>query len=200
MVFARPTTNVTKPGLTEGAISTIAPFCFPIFLIGFMAVGKTTVGRALAQRLQVPFLDVDDVIEERFSCPISQFFALYGEAEFRDRESEILAEELKQPTRRVIAAGGGIVLRPENRQLIRERSSSCHLDMPFPTIWERITRERDKRPLVRQRTEADVRHLWEERRDLYRQTAHLTINEDLPVEALVDLLISKTTISCVSTE
>jgi len=178
----------------------IAPFSFPIFLIGFMAAGKTTVGRALAKRLQVPFLDVDDVIEERFDCTISRFFALYGEAEFRDRESEILRTELSASTKRVMAAGGGVVLRSENRLLIRESSFSCYLDMPFHTIWERLTRERDKRPLVQQKSEAEIQRLWEERRRWYTETARLTVTDDLPVDELVELLVQRTTIQPVATE
>ena len=82
-----------------------------IFLVGMMGAGKTTIGRALAQRLRRPFVDTDRVLVERTGVPIATIFEIEGEAGFRRRESALLAEMAREPGR-VVATGGGIVLIP----------------------------------------------------------------------------------------
>src|SRR4051794_32095094 len=90
-----------------------------IFIVGYRGTGKTTVARLLAARLGWNWLDTDEVIESRASKTIREIFAADGETGFRDREAAIL-EELSQCQRCVIATGGGVVIRPDNRQRLRE--------------------------------------------------------------------------------
>ena len=91
-----------------------------IILIGLPGSGKSTVGRLLARRLQLPFVDSDHAIEQRLGCSIREFFEREGEARFRDEE-QALIDELTQSAPCVLSTGGGAVLRPVNRQCLRGR-------------------------------------------------------------------------------
>src|SRR6187402_855134 len=97
-----------------------------IFLIGMMGSGKSTVGRALAQRLDRPFVDTDKVLVERTGVPVATIFEIEGEDGFRRRESGVLAE-LAQGNGHVVATGGGAVLAAENRDLIRSGGTVVYL-------------------------------------------------------------------------
>src|SRR5688500_4378392 len=108
-----------------------------IFLVGYRGSGKTTVGRLLADRLQWSFLDADAVIEERAGKTIRDIFVAEGEGAFRDQESALLAE-LCGRTETVIATGGGIVLKDDNRALLREHGFVAWLTADAQTLWARI--------------------------------------------------------------
>lgn len=106
------------------------------FLVGFMGVGKTTVGRELAARLGLPFYDLDQMIEERVGQKVAEIFAHSGEGAFRSLETEVLRELLKREPG-VTATGGGTFARPENRTLIRAAGVSVWLDAPTGLVLER---------------------------------------------------------------
>lgn len=112
-----------------------------------MGSGKTAVGRALAQRLEVPFLDSDAAIEEAAKASIAEIFARDGEAFFRDRESEVIARLLSGPPA-VLSTGGGAYMQERNRRLISDRGVAVWLDADIDTLWERV-RHKDTRPLLR---------------------------------------------------
>ena len=111
-----------------------------IFLIGSRGSGKTTVAQLLAGRLGWPWIDADEMLELQAGCSIRQVFAEEGEVGFRDRESAVLAE-LCQRRRHVIATGGGVVLRPENRARLK-RGRVIWLTGDADTLWQRMQRDR----------------------------------------------------------
>jgi shikimate kinase len=117
-----------------------------IVLVGFMAAGKSTVGRALAARLGWDFVDTDALVEARENRTIEAMFRTDGEGYFREREWEALQQALSR-TNVVIATGGGLYLAETHQAAIRERALAVWLDAPFSSIWERC-RAATERPLV----------------------------------------------------
>jgi shikimate kinase len=141
-----------------------------IILIGLMAVGKSTVGRVLAQALDMPFHDADHEIEVRAGAPVSWIFDVEGEAGFREREHQAI-DELTQRQGIVLATGGGAVLWACNRKLMAERGVVIHLDSPLQRLIERTRRDR-KRPLLQNGDAREIlTRLREEREPLYREIA-----------------------------
>jgi shikimate kinase len=117
-----------------------------IYLIGLMAVGKTTIGRLLAQSLGMQFIDSDHEIESRAGADTSWIFEREGESGFRDREEAVI-DDLTQRQNIVLATGGGAVLREANRRVLAERGIVIHLDSPVDRLVERTAKDR-KRPLL----------------------------------------------------
>ena len=146
-----------------------------IFLIGMMGAGKTSVGRMLARRLGKSFFDSDHVIEERTGVRIPVIFDIEGEAGFRARESAVLAE-LTALSDVVLATGGGAVLAPENREMLRSRGTVVYLRAAIKELLNR-TRHDKNRPLLQT---ADPRkrltELYEARDPLYKDVAHVVVD------------------------
>jgi shikimate kinase len=159
-----------------------------IVLVGLMGAGKTTVGRRLARRLELPFVDSDEEIERAADHSISEMFDRYGEASFRDGERRVIARLIRGAPK-VIATGGGAFVDEATRALILERCLSIWLDADLDTLAERVTR-RDTRPLLRDREPiAVLRELSSRRAPLYAQ-AHLRIHTlPSPHERIVDQVI-----------
>ena len=148
-----------------------------VYLVGMMAVGKTTVGRHLASRLDFTFHDTDQVIESRAGADISWIFELEGEERFRDREEQVI-EELTRRDRVVLATGGGAVLREANRAVLRERGVVIYLRSGVDLILER-TRSDRRRPLLQvDDVREQIETLTAERGPLYDSVAHLAITVD----------------------
>ncbi|MFC5374548.1 shikimate kinase [Brevundimonas faecalis] len=144
-----------------------------ITLVGLMGVGKSTVGRRLAQRLGLPFADGDHVIEEAAGMTISEIFASRGEAEFRAGEARVMRRLLEGPPI-VLATGGGAMMNPETRGLIKARSISVWMKADLKVIADRVQR-RDTRPLLRGRDPLTVlSELAEARYPIYGE-ADLTV-------------------------
>jgi shikimate kinase len=118
-----------------------------VVLVGMMGSGKTAVGKALAARLGVGFLDSDAAIEEAAQASIAEIFARDGEAFFRDREAEVIARLLSGASA-VLSTGGGAFMAERNRAAIAARGVSVWLDVPLDLLWERV-RHKDTRPLLR---------------------------------------------------
>ena len=153
-----------------------------LILIGLPASGKTTVGRQLARRLDMPFFDCDEAIEAAAGCSVSDIFARYGEAYFRELEHRTL-EELCRKESCVIATGGGAVLRKDNRLLLRCSGTVFWLDRPLADIMS--TDFQTGRPLLTAGRKA-LERLAAERRALYAACAHYRI-----AEPLLELAISQ---------
>ena len=140
----------------------------PIVLVGLMGAGKSTVGRRLAKRLGLPFVDSDVEIEEASGATTADLFERYGEHDFRDGERRLVAR-LVEGDVRVIATGGGAFVDPRTRQLLNERAITVWLDAPIDVLAERTAR-RDNRPLLRKGDRAaTLARLDEERRHSYAE-------------------------------
>jgi len=151
-----------------------------LVLIGFMGSGKSTVGRELERRLRYPLIDTDRLIERRAGMPITEIFAGDGgEPAFREMESRLLAELLettRDGTRRIIATGGGICGRPENRAMLRELGFVVWLHAPFEVIVDRTSKSNDRPLLNTADPAARIRSLMAAREPDYRETSHLDID------------------------
>ena len=119
----------------------------PVVLVGLMGVGKSTVGRRLAKRLALPFVDSDSEIEDAVGLPAGELFERYGEEDYRDGERRLVAR-LVDGQVRVIATGGGVFVDPRTRALLKERTITVWLDAPIDVLAERTGR-RDTRPLLK---------------------------------------------------
>ena len=120
---------------------------FHIALVGLPGSGKSTIGRYLAKRWSMPFVDVDVAIEEHIGCTIRDFFAKEGESRFRDVEQEVLAALLARPEKTVVATGGGAVLKAENRQELAGHAQVVYLSASPHEIAKRLQRD-TQRPLL----------------------------------------------------
>ncbi|WP_345549364.1 shikimate kinase AroK [Microbulbifer aestuariivivens] len=148
-----------------------------IFLVGPMGAGKSTIGKLLAAQLRLPFADSDKVLEEKAGADIPWIFDVEGEAGFRRRESEILQALCEGPVQ-VIATGGGIVLREENRRLLRKHGQVVYLQASIDQLLER-TSKNSNRPLLQvANPRARIIELVEERDPLYREVADLVCETD----------------------
>ncbi len=143
-----------------------------IALIGFMASGKTTIGKMLANEMHFEFTDTDFLIEESENKKISDIFKIYGEAYFRKSEHETL-KSVAEKNKQVISTGGGILTTPENASLLKETAFVVFLDVPFDVISSRIT-DTTTRPLFSDKEKAYK--LWQDRYDTYKNTADFIID------------------------
>ena len=146
-----------------------------VFLVGMMGSGKTTLGRALAQRLELPFADTDRVLVERTGVPVATIFEFEGEEGFRRRESAVLAE-LAQGEGRVVATGGGAVLSAANRELMRAGGTVVYLRARLEHLWERTRHDASRPLLATADPRATLAALLEARDPLYREVAHVVVD------------------------
>lgn len=148
-----------------------------IVLIGFMGCGKSTVGRELHQRLGYRLMDIDHIIEETMGKKITEIFREEGEHAFRDFETMQLEEIAKQTgARHIISTGGGIVIRRENRALLRRLGYIVWLHAPEDVIFDRTSRSRDRPLLNSPDAREKISALLAEREPWYRETAHLRVD------------------------
>lgn len=149
-----------------------------LVLIGFMGCGKSTVGVRLAQALQQTFLDTDSYIEDRQNTDITRLFAEKGEDFFRDLETACLKELLGEKQERVIATGGGIVIRPENRVLLKQLGTVIFLKVSPQTVYERLMHDRTRPLLQGENPLAKIEKLLEDRSGYYEEAAQFVIEAD----------------------
>lgn len=163
----------------------------PVVLVGLMGVGKSTVGRRLAKRLGVPFVDSDSAIEDAAGYTPAEIFERFGEQDFRDGERRLVARLIDGEVR-VIATGGGAYVDPRTRELLNDRAITIWLDAPVDILADRTSR-RDTRAQLRQGDpKAILERLSEERRTSYEQ-AHIHVKSGdgahrEVVDAIVDAL------------
>jgi shikimate kinase len=158
--------DATRPILADGHLQQ------SIVLVGLMGAGKSTVGRRLALALETEFIDSDDEIEKAAGMPISEIFAHFGEAHFRDGERRVLSR-LLQGKPLVLATGGGAFVAPENREIIAAGGVSIWLRANLETLWSRVS-GRPGRPLLQaENPKAVLAGLLERRRDAYAQADYI---------------------------
>jgi shikimate kinase len=160
--------------------------CHLVFLIGPRGSGKSTVARLLAERLGWDWVDADDLLERRAGRSIRALFAAEGEAGFRAREAALL-EELCGLRRHVVATGGGVVLRPASRELLRASGWVVWLSADADTLWARMQGDAttaERRPNLSGGGRDEVVAVLRQREPLYRACAHLTVStaERTPAE------------------
>lgn len=149
-----------------------------IFLIGMMGVGKTTIGRLLAQAAGLEFIDCDRELEARAGASVATIFEVEGEEGFRRREAALL-DELTRRHGIVLATGGGAVLREDNRRALRERGLVVYLHSTVDEIVRRTRRDTARPLLQTENPRARIEQLVHEREPLYRQTAHLSFQSGI---------------------
>jgi shikimate kinase len=145
----------------------------PIVLVGLMGVGKSTVGRRLARRLGLPFVDSDAAIEDAAGLSPAEVFERYGEHDFRDGERRLVAR-LVEGDVRVIATGGGAYVDPRTRELLNERAITVWLDAPVDILAERTSRRDTRVQLRNGDRKGTLERLANERRQSYEQ-AHIHV-------------------------
>jgi shikimate kinase len=157
----------------------------PIVLVGMMGAGKSTIGRRLAARLKLPFVDADTEIEAAAGMSIPDIFETHGEPHFRDGEARVIARLLDGGSA-VLATGGGAFMREETRNRIDSKAVSIWLKADAEIIMKRVKRRADRPLLQTVDPAATVGRLLEEREPVYRR-ANITIwSRDVPHEKIVD--------------
>ncbi|MDP9327212.1 MAG: shikimate kinase [Actinomycetota bacterium] len=153
-----------------------------IYLVGMPGAGKSVVGRELAARLGVPFIDLDAEIERSTGRGVLEIFEEQGESAFRALEADALVKAGTQDPS-VVACGGGVVLEPANRITLRATGVAVYLDVPLEQLHARV-RPASDRPLIRR--EGDIERLLQERESLYREfAAHVVDGSGTPAEVAV---------------
>ena len=147
----------------------------PIFLVGMMGSGKTTIGRGLARALHRDFLDLDHELEARCGVRIPLIFEIEGEQGFRKRECQVL-DECSRRQNIIMATGGGAVLAPENRQALRERGIVVYLRATVEELFRRTSRDRNRPLLATADPRATLRNLLSQREALYAEVADIVID------------------------
>lgn len=160
-----------------------------VVLIGMMGAGKSAVGRRLATKLQLPFIDADTEIETAAGKTITEIFADHGEAYFREGERKVIARLLKDGPQ-VLATGGGAYMDARTRQAIRERGISVWLKADIGVLMNRVQR-RDNRPLLMAGEPKDVmKALMKKRYPVYAKADITVLSRDVPHEVIVGEIIA----------
>lgn len=159
-----------------------------IVLVGLMGVGKSTIGRRLASRMNLPFIDADDEIERAAGMSIQEIFDTYGEQAFRDGERRVISR-LIDGTPKVIATGGGAFVNDDTRRLILEKAVAVWLDADIDILVERVAR-REGRPLLKGRNPREVlTELAKVREPFYAQAPIRIVSADTPHDSTIDKIM-----------
>lgn len=160
-----------------------------IILVGMMGAGKTTIGRQLAHALDRQFLDLDHEMEARCGVRVALIFDIEGEAGFRRRETALL-DECSQYRGMVLATGGGAVLAPENRQVLKERGIVVYLRAGVDELFRRVARDRTRPMLKASDPRQRIADLLAQREPLYEEVADVTLDTGaMPVAQVVRNLL-----------
>jgi shikimate kinase len=160
-----------------------------LVLVGLMGCGKSSIGKRLATRLGLPFIDADEEIEHVAQKSISEIFADHGEAFFRDREAKVIARLLGSGPQ-VLATGGGAFITPETRAKVREEGISIWLRAELPVLMRRVAK-RDSRPLLKTGDpEQTMKDLMAARYPIYAEADVTVESRDIPHDAIVSEIIA----------
>ncbi len=167
-----------------------------VVLVGLPGSGKSTFGRQLAKEMDFPFLDLDQLIEERYQLKISEIFSMHGEGTFRDWESLVLKDTLKQDRAFILASGGGTPCFNDNMDLINAEAISVYLDVPLGSISSRLqTSKTQLRPLFQGLDQGELtlklKSLLVSREYFYNRAKIKLSGEDFSAELLLVELISR---------
>ena len=163
----------------------------PIFLIGYMGSGKTTLAKKLASKLELPFIDTDDEIVKQIGMSITEYFQLHGEEKFRELERKQLLKTAQQNA--IVSTGGGSPCFFDNMQWMNENGISVYLQMSPKSLFDRLSQSKpNKRPILIGKTEEELFNFITEKlteREPFYQQAHLIIDHiNTPIDDLIILL------------
>ncbi|WP_086347525.1 shikimate kinase [Candidatus Enterococcus clewellii] len=160
-----------------------------ITLIGFMGAGKTTVGKLLSEKTGMAHIDFDDKIVEEIGMTIQEYFDLNGEAAFREKETKVLKKYIDHNY--VISTGGGIVMRQENRELLKEMAPVVYLETTPEVFIPRLKNDHTTvRPLVVSKSPEEIKQVFEPRITFYKEAASMIVstNQRTPEEIVEEIL------------
>ena len=161
-----------------------------IFIIGYMGAGKSTVGKRLANNLDIPFVDLDDAFEARFRYSIPRFFDHFGEKRFREFEHQCLKEIIVEHAEAVISTGGGTACFKNNISLMNKEGITVYIKMHPKSLALRLNKARRLRPVVRDIQNAGMQNFVEEqlaeRKSFYEQARIIVKGENLDLEKLTE--------------
>ncbi len=161
-----------------------------IFLIGMMGSGKSTVGKLLAEELEMEFIDLDQLIEVGEGRSIAEIFSLQGETEFRIIETRYLMQTGNRDGK-VIACGGGVVLKQDNCDYISRRGIAVFLDCALNELARRLAYSSNRPLLSGSDLRTNLKNIWEKRRSSYESLAKITVNSGIdPPKGVVDNIIA----------
>jgi len=160
-----------------------------LVLVGMMGAGKSSIGRKLAQRLNLPFVDADAEIERAAGMSISDIFAKHGEPYFRAGEARVIARLLESGPQ-VLATGGGAFMHPQSREAIRAKGISIWLKAEYDVLMKRIKRRGDRPMLKTEDPEETLRRLMQERDPVYAEADVIVHSRDVPHEIIIAEIIS----------
>ncbi|MFZ5782636.1 MAG: shikimate kinase [Pseudomonadota bacterium] len=171
-------------------MNALSPLVVPrtIALVGLMGAGKSAIGKRLAQRLCLPFVDADDEIERAAGCTIAEIFEKYGEAEFRAGERRVISRLLDEPPH-VLSTGGGAYMDPDTRSLMRAKALTVWLRAELDVLFDRV-KKRGHRPLLRQGDPRSVlQHLMELRYPIYAEADVVVDSTAQPADRTTDQVV-----------
>ena len=161
-----------------------------LVLVGMMGAGKSSIGRRLAQRLDIPFVDADGEIEIAAGMSIEDIFATRGEPEFRAGEARVIARLLDEGPQ-VLATGGGAYMNENTRASIGQKGISVWLKADFEVLMRRVKRRSGDRPMLQGDPAERVRHLMEERYPVYAEADTMVMSRDVPHETIVNEIVTE---------
>ena len=160
----------------------------PLVLVGLMGAGKTAIGRRLAGRLGIPFVDVDAEIEKAAGCSISDYFERYGEAAFRAGERKVMSRLLDGPVA-VLASGGGAYMDADTRAMIAQKAISVWLRAELDVLVERTSRRNDRPLLHRGDPRAILADLMDKRYPIYAQADIIVDSDEGPADQMTKRVV-----------
>lgn len=159
-----------------------------IVLIGFMGVGKTTIGKAIAKKLYRDFIDTDKEIEKDYNMPTTEIFKKYGEKEFRNKEKETILKLCDQKLK-VISLGGGAFTQEEIREACLSKCIVFFLDLSWDSWKERISLLIDSRPVLQGKNSEEIKQLFDQRQPLYEEHHSRVSTDNYDVEEVADYIV-----------
>lgn len=146
-----------------------------VYLVGYMGCGKSAIGKRLSFATKLPFYDMDTEIERKMGMSIPEIFEKYGEAYFRDLETAFLRDFRDEYC--IIATGGGVAMRQENRDIMRKTGLVFFLNASFRDIWRRIATDKN-RPIVQRSSKAELEQLYYDRKPNYLSACHFKVETE----------------------
>ena len=160
-----------------------------LYIIGFMGTGKSTVAKLLSEKINLPLLEMDEILSERFDMPINDIFDSLGEDVFRAAESLLLSDIAETDTPSIISCGGGVPLIDENRRILKDSGNTILLTTSSFEIKNRLS-NCDDRPLIQDKSEQEIEEMLVKRKAAYDEAANYTIStDDLSPEDVVSAIL-----------